>query len=237
MFIKKVIIQKEDVDTNSELKISALLRYLQDVGGAHADELNVGRDELIKNGNIWVVVKTDLHINRLPLLGDKIEISTHPGKDNGLIFPRFFQVYDKHHNLLVNVITLWVIINFETRRIIIRPFGNKVFPSESDPLDLPEPEKIDVIPTSLVAKRIASHNEVDINNHINNSYYSDYVLDVHDSSFYQTHRVKRLSISYDKEVHENDVIELYSNKESPEVIFGKVNDHKSFSAFVEYENK
>ena len=235
MFVKKYVVQKSDVDSNLNLKFSYLLYLFQEVAGEHADKLGVGRDQLIKNNNIWVVVKTDIHIERLPTLGEKIEISTHPGEDNGLIFPRYFQIYDKHHHLLVNAISLWVIINFETRRLVIRPFGNNKFPSESSPIDLKEPAKIDVNPTFLISKRVASHNEVDVNKHINNSYYADYVLDVHDAEFYKKHQVKRLLINYDKEVLENDVVELYSNKENPEVIFGKVNDHKSFSALVEYE--
>ena len=235
MFVKKYVVQKSDVDSNLNLKFSYLLYLFQEVAGEHADKLGVGRDQLIKNNNIWVVVKTDIHIERLPTLGEKIEISTHPGEDNGLIFPRYFQIYDKHHHLLVNAISLWVIINFETRRLVIRPFGNNKLPSESSPIDLKEPAKIDANPTSLISKRVASHNEVDVNKHINNSYYADYVLDVHDAEFYKEHQVKRLLINYDKEVLENDVVELYSNKENPEVIFGKVNDHKSFSALVEYE--
>ena len=122
MYKEKFVVQKDEVDSFGEIKISKLMWHMQNVAGEHAIKLKIDRDILMKDNNIWVVVRYDMKINRLPKLKEKYVITTHPGETKGFMFPRFFQVYDKHGNLLVNISSTWVVVNFDTRRIILRPF-------------------------------------------------------------------------------------------------------------------
>lgn len=234
MYKEKFVVQKDEVDSFGDIKISKLMWHMQNVAGEHAIKLKIDRDILMKDNNIWVVVRYDMKINRLPKLKEKYVITTHPGETKGFMFPRFFQVYDKHGNLLVNISSTWVVVNFDTRRIILRPFKDIILPVEHDPNDLELPTKINEEATNLVCKRLTKESELDINIHINNTFYYDYILETHDIEFYKENKVSRILLNYEKEITHPSEIEIYSNKNNPEVIIGKVDGNPSFLAKVEF---
>lgn len=237
MYKEKFVVQKDEVDSFGEIKISKLMWHMQNVAEEHAIKLKIDRDVLMKDNNIWVVVRYDMKINRLPKLKEKYVITTHPGETKGFMFPRYFQVYDKHGNLLVNISSTWVVVNFDTRRIILRPFKDVSLPVEKDINDLELPTKINEEATNLVCKRLTKESELDINIHVNNTFYYDYVLSIHDEAFYQENRVSRILLNYEKEITHPSEIEIYSSKTNPEVIIGKVNGNPSFLAKVEFTKR
>ena len=234
MYKEKFVVQKDEVDSFGEIKISKLMWHMQNVAGEHAIKLKIDRDILMKDNNIWVVVRYDMKINRLPKFKEKYVITTHPGETKGFMFPRFFQVYDKHGNLLVNISSTWVVVNFDTRRIILRPFKDINLPVEHDPNDLEVPSKVNEEATNLLYKRLTKESELDINIHINNTFYYDYILEIHDAEFYKENKVSRILLNYEKEITHPSEIEIYSNKNNPEVIIGKVDGNPSFLAKVEF---
>ena len=237
MYEEKFIVLSTDVDSNMEIRLSALLRYMQDVATTHATKLKIGHKELMENGKIWVVVRMDLSITRLPKVDEEFIVSTHPGVMSSFTFPRFFEVYDKHHHLLASASSTWVIIDYNTRRIVIKPFGDKNVPGEVNDHDIPLPGKINGTAENKVDTRKARYSEVDMNGHINNTHYYDYILDTHDLEFFKTNKVKAFSINYEKEIMVGDTVELYSNNDNPEIIQGKVNGSTSFTAKVEYVSR
>lgn len=237
MYQEKFVVDKSEVDVNGEIKISRLMLHAQDVAVEHARRLKIDRDVLMKDNNIWVVVRTDIKINRLPKLKEKYFLSTHPGETKGFMFPRYFQVYDKHKNLLVSISSTWVIVNFDTRKIALHPLKDVVLPFERSPDDLELPPKINDEASNVVLERLTKESELDINLHINNTFYYDYVLDVHDDSFYKENRVTRLTLNYEKEIIHPNKIVIFSNKNNPEVLVGKVNDNISFASKVEYTKR
>ena len=237
MYKEKFVVQKDEVDSSGEIRISKLMWHMQNVAVEHAIKLKIDRDVLMKDNNIWVVVRYDMKINRLPKLKEKYVITTHPGETKGFMFPRFFQVYDKHGNLLVNISSTWVVVNFDTRRIILRPFKDVSLPVEKDINDLELPTKINEEAANLVCKRLTKESELDINIHVNNTFYYDYVLSIHDEAFYQENRVSRILLNYEKEITHPSEIEIYSSKTNPEVIIGKVNGNPSFLAKVEFTKR
>ena len=237
MYSEKYTVLSTDINSTLEIRLSQLLRYMQDVATEHANKLNIGHKELLDKRKIWVIVRMDIKINRLPKVDEEFIVSTHPGEVKSFTFPRYFEVYDKHHHLLVSASSIWVTIDYDTRKIQLKPFGDKKLPFETDKDDLPLPEKIVGKADIKVDERKARYSETDMNGHINNTHYFDYVLDTHDAEFHKTHRIKSFCINYDKELLVGELIELYSNKENPEVIQGKVNGANSFTTKIEFEER
>ncbi len=237
MYFEKYTVLSTDVDFNLEIKLSTLMRYMQEVATNHANKIHYGRDDLQKNNNIWVVVRTDIKINRLPKVDEEILIYTHPGEAKSFMFPRYLKVTDKHKNILVSVASIWVVVNYDTRKIVLRPFGEQKLPSEVDKDDLPLPEKVSGEAINLVDERKGRYSEVDINGHINNSYYIDYVLDIHDLDFYKKHQVSRVLLNYEREVHSGDLMKIYSDGNNPEIVVGKIDGQLSYLAKVEFKDR
>lgn len=237
MFKEKHVVTSNDVDSSLQIRVSSLLRHMQDTATNHADKIKFGHNELGKDNHIWVIIRMQLEINRLPVLDEEFYITTHPGKAKAFMFPRYFQVYDKHNNLLLNASSTWVVLNYETRKVVINPFKDRKLPEEEDKNDLALPEKVLGESPALVETRKAKYSEVDMNGHINNTRYVDYILDLHDSEFHKKKMVKSLLVNFDKEIKEGDLISLYSNNQEPEIIHGLVDGQVSFAAKVEYKDR
>ena len=234
MFEEKFMVTSNDVDKNLEIRLSNLTRYMQQVATDHANKLKIGHNDLAKDRLVWVIIRTRLEINRLPKMDEIFYVSTHPGKTKMFLYPRYFQIYDEKHNLLVSASSTWVIINYDTRKVVMHPFDDRKLPEESSKEDIELPEKVIGEANSLVDTRRAKYSEVDMNGHINNTRYLDYILDSHDSSFHEKHAIKSFLINFDKEIMEGDQIELFSNGELTEIVHGKVAGQDSFSAKIEY---
>ena len=234
MFEEKFIVNSNDVDHNCEIRFSNLTRYMQTVATDHADKLKIGRGDLMKERHVWVIIRTQLQINQLPKLDEEFYISTHPGKTKMFLYPRYFQVFDKKHKLLVSASSTWVIINYDTRKVVTAPLSEKTLSEEHSDLDIELPEKVVGEANILKETRKAKYSEVDMNGHINNTRYLDYVLDLHDTKFHSEYRVASILINFDKEVMEGDVMELFTNDSLNEIVHGIVNGESKFSAKVEY---
>ena len=239
MYSEKYNVISTDVDANLEMRIAVLTRYMQDVATAQVDKLHFGHEDLVKDNNIWVVARMQMKINRLPKLGEEIVIATHPGETKTFMFPRYFMVYDKHKNLLVSVSSIWVVTNYATRKIVLRPFANRSLPAESHKDDLSLPERISGTEsaTQLVDQRKTRYSEMDMNGHINNTHYIDYILDTHNFDFYKRNRITGIEINYEKEILNDSVVDIFTNEENPEIIVGKIDDKASFSARISYEER
>ena len=237
MFKEKVLITTNDVDFNKEVKLSSLFLMMQKVATDNVDHLKMGRDELMKNNRVWVVIRTEVQLYRPIKVGEEITITTHPGEVKSFIYTRYFQIYDKKNNLIANSSSTWLVIDFTTRRIVPHPFEDRKMPEYHHRDDLPLPEKITQDASRFIYERVALYSETDVNEHINNTKYVDYVLDCHNLDFYRKYRVCRIVINFDKEIHPGENIKLYSNDSNPEVVIGKVNDKESFKALVEYQER
>ena len=233
MLKEKFVVNSNDIDGNLEIKLSSLTRYMQQVATDNACDIGFGHKQLSKERHMWVIIRMQMHINRLPKLDEEFYISTHPGDSKAFLYFRHFEVYDVHNKLLAVASSSWVVLNYDTRKVVIRPF-DKPIPSETNKDDIPLPEKVVGQAPNLVDSRKARYSEVDMNGHINNTRYVDYIQDMHDTAFFKENRISKILINFEKEIKEGDQISLFSNNDSPEVIVGKVNDQISFAAQLEY---
>ena len=237
MFEEKFIVNSNDIDGNLDIRLSSLTRYMQQVATDHAETIKLGHKELSKDRLMWVVIRMEMHINRLPKLDEEFYVSTHPGETKAFLFVRYFQVYDKHHKLLASVSSSWVILNYDTRKVVIKPFEGKKLVSEVNKDDIALPEKITETANELIESRKARYSEVDMNGHINNTRYVDYILDLHNTDYFKEYRISKILINFDKEIKEGEIIDLYSNNSNPEIVVGKINGQNSFVSRIEYIRK
>lgn len=235
MYKEKMQITSNDVDQNLELKLSSLFRFLQTVASNHAESVGAGHWDLFEHNLLWVVLRMEVKIYRTPILDEVITVGTHPGDAKSFIYPRFYEVYDKKGKLIISASSMWSMIDKDTRRVVLKPQGVKTIVGSKDKDDLPLPEKVPGDATILKDTRKVRYSEIDLNGHLNNTQYIEFLLDTHEPEFYKTHRIKGINVNYDKEIRSGQVVSLYSNDQVPEVIKGKVDDTNHFSALVEYE--
>ena len=86
-------------------------------------------------------------------------------------------------------------------------------------------------------QRTVRYSDIDLNGHLNNTKYIEYILDMKNSSFYKKKEIVSILINYEKELMDGDVVSLYSNEENPEYIIGKVEDKNIFEVLITYKDR
>jgi len=199
-----------DVGGNGQISITSLLRYFQEAAHEHANKLEVGFQKLQEQNLFWVLSAISLEIDNLPGFDELITVNTWPRGINKFYCLRDFLLY--HNNKIVAKATsLWLLIDVKSKRIV-RPeriiegidfFSDKrVFEDDFVPID-PIKEK------KLVEERRTRYSDLDINRHVNNVRYVEWVLDtVHDVA--DNKQISSLIVQYLGEFVENDKTLIYS---------------------------
>lgn len=237
MYKEKVHITSADVDQNLELRLSNLFKYFQIVGSNHVENLGLGHQDLFKHNLLWVVIRMEVKILRTPKLEEVVTFTTHPGDNRSFVFPRFYEVYDSKGNLMITASSMWALIDKTTRHVVTKPEGIKTIKGETHKDDIPLPERAVGDALNEIVKRKVVYSDIDLNGHLNNTKYIEFMLDTHEPDFYKTHRISEVNVNYDKEIKYGDEATLYSNLEEKEVIKGKVGEANHFTAQFIYEKR
>ena len=239
MYQEKIFITSNDVDDHYDLKISTIFKYLQQVSTNHAELLGLGKKDTVDKGMFWVITRMKVIIHKMPKMLETLTVTTHPGDMMLFIFPRFYEVYNEQGELVISGSSSWVLLDNETHKVKMKPFGDGYsLQGEKDERDIPVPEKVIGLDNiELVDERKVRYSDIDLNGHLNNTKYIDYITDTHDSHFYNKYCVKEILINYEKEIKDNDEVKLYSDNSIPEMIVGDVNDSHCFIAKINYEER
>ena len=238
MYQEKIFINSNDVDNHYELKISTIFKYLQQVSTNHSELLGLGKKDTVDKGMFWVITRMQVKILRLPHMLETVTVTTHPSDLMIFMFPRHYEIYDEKGELCIVGNAVWVLLDNNTHKVIMKPFGEGyTFKGETHPDDLKLPDRVIYDNLSKVETRRVRYNDIDLNGHLNNTKYIDYIIDTHDINFYKKYRVKEILINYEKEIKNEDSVDIYTDGNLPEVIVGDVNGSHSFSAKVSYEDR
>ena len=69
---------------------------------------------------------------------------------------------------------------------------------------------------------------------MNNVRYVELLMDTHDSSFYENHRVSAITLNYMKEIKEKETVEIFTNASNPETISVKTDGNIAFLGKVSF---
>ena len=235
MYQEKVFINSNEVDSHFDLKISSIFKYLQQVSTNHAEILGVGKKDTWDKGIYWVITRMKVVIHKMPKMLETLTVTTHPGETMLFMFPRFYEIYNEKGELVISASSSWALLDRKEHKIVTKHGFN--IPKEKDDNDLPLPEKITAKDISLVEKRKVRYSDIDLNGHLNNTKYIDYILDTHDLSFYDKKQVSEIVINYEKEVKDGDEVSLYSDNNFPEIIVGETNSSRSFTAIINFKDR
>ncbi len=239
MYQEKIFINSNDVDDHFDLKISTIFKYLQQVSTNHSELLGLGKKDTVDKGMFWVISRIHVKILKMPTMLETLTVTTHPGDLMMFIFPRHYQIYNEKGELCIIASAAWVLLDSNTHKAITKPFGDGyTFKGESLPEDMRLPDRV-IYDSELnkVETRRVRYNDIDLNGHLNNTKYIDYIIDTHDISFYKKYRVNEILINYEKEIKNEDNVDIYSDGNLPEIIVGDVSNSHCFVARISYEER
>ena len=195
-------------DCYGRCKPSFLLRFSQDAATSHCALLGVDWDTMAAKGYFWAVIRQRMEITRLPKSGETITVKTWPMPTSRVAYPRATAGFDAAGNELFKVISLWVIMDTQTRAMI-RPDKSGVdVLGTTFGTELPAPGGLNFKELAETTQRTVGFTELDINGHMNNTRYLDWLCDLLPSGFHKEHPIKAVTVCYLSEALEGQQVAL-----------------------------
>ena len=116
MYQFKSKVRFSEVNKEKNLKLAALTDYLQDTCTFQSEELGAGMDILRERNEAWILSSWEIIVNKLPKVGEEIFVGTFPCSFKGFYGHRNFYVIDANGEELARANSLWVYINFATKK-------------------------------------------------------------------------------------------------------------------------
>lgn len=205
-------IEASDVDLVARMKPSAMLLHAQELAGIHATSWGYPHDEMVKNGNFFILSRILLQMPQYPRFNQNIRIETWISPVRRSIFARYFRFLGAKGNELVRLSTIWMICDIASRKAISAQQAGVVLPDLDFPPPLEQPGRL-VIPEKNAlsdTERKCVYSDLDYNKHMNNARYADWVCDMFDAKLFEEQCLSQLQINFLAEVNPGDVVQLSS---------------------------
>ncbi|VTS28263.1 acyl-ACP thioesterase [Streptococcus pseudoporcinus] len=188
-------------DVKHDAKLPLLLAYCLTVSGCQSQLLGRSDAYLLEQFQlVWIITDYEVKIKRLPLFNETITIQTEALSYNKLFCYRQFDIYDQEGNQLADILTYFALMNPETRKVapipeeVVAPYQTEFVKKirrafKAAPLENPKSKDYHV-----------RYFDIDMNGHVNNSKYLDWIYDSLGYDFLRHHNPVSLRLKYVKEV-------------------------------------
>jgi acyl-ACP thioesterase len=185
------------VDTKARAGLPVLCHMMQESAWKHAENLELGYEALLNDNLVWILARQLIEIDVYPRWGDTITVETWATGQERLYWYRDFKILDTDHNLLGKGSTAWFVIDLETRKPQRADRLNYTLPDEFERMFSTRPGKIPRLqPSEPVFSVQAGYRHLDVNRHVNNVKYLQWLLEGFDLTFHETHNLHTFEVNY-----------------------------------------
>ncbi len=172
-----------EYDKNGKLALNSIIGIIENMGAKHSASVGDNLIESALKGVSWVLVEWNIKINELPDYTKELYIDTFAvNKKAELITRREFIVKDASSMVYITACERLVLQDFNNKSLVkVTPEMMEKYHPESelqneyDFTKIKEPCGYDTESPLKIRKT-----DIDFNNHIHNTYYLDYALDLMD---------------------------------------------------------
>ena len=208
IYVRNFTVEDAYVDRYGRMKPSQILYLAQDMGGRHSALMSLDYDTLAGRNLFWAVTRHRVQVSRMPMRGETLRLETWPLPTTRAAFPRSVVAYDSQGNELFRCITLWVLMDLDTRKMIVPGKSGIMVTGTLRGNEL-------TVPTGLPAKALRStvsrqvcFTDLDRNGHMNNCRYLDWIADLLPSAYHGSHEIREFTACYLSEAREGQELEL-----------------------------
>lgn len=229
-FKESFFVRSSEANIDWDLKLSSLFKLFQNTSVEATESLGMGKDKTLEKGYLWVISRVYVVINKMPKYLDNFTIETYPEPMMHFIYPRQYLIKDETGNILVRMSAVWALISAKTRKILFPSETNVIVPGITKGNELEYPVDFVKKDVEIKEKRIIRNSDTDINGHLNNTRYVDFIQDLKACD----KKINTFAIAYFEEVKEGEVLVLSASLDAT-YFTGKVNDKLVFEAEVTYK--
>jgi acyl-ACP thioesterase len=190
-------VRYSETDEQGRLSLTGVMDYLQDCSTFQSEDLGMGIRYLTAQNRAWWVTSWQIIIERYPVLGEEIRISTWPYDFKGIYGYRNFAIEDRDGNYLVKANSIWFFYDTMHQRPV-RPQRADIegYGECEPPMDMEYAPRRIALPgeyAQLEAIRVSRHH-LDTNHHVNNARYIEITKELLPESL----KVKEIRAEYKK---------------------------------------
>ena len=236
-FEQTIVVKQNEGDLNGRLKLSALLRYVQQISTDHCTELGVTGEDYQRTHSAFLLAKTSVEVYEDIMVADVLRLVTHPGIAARAVYPRYTEIFHEDGRLAASVDARWILVDTESRRIYRQKpddlhldFGNETVPLHED-ISVPKEKEAEEVGEEMVR-----YSRLDINHHLNNTEYADIVCDYLPTELICEKPIRKLILHYHQEVKLGESLKiLRKEREDGWYLCGSLPEKKAFEALVRFE--
>ncbi len=210
IYEKQHTLLMRDCDTFGRLKPSVILALFQDSSEALTEGWGVGLDAMLEKGIGWVAAKLECSVlTRLPRHAEIVTVRGWAARSRTGIYPFRYEILDADGTICVSGTSIWVLSDLSTHSMLSEKVPRLTLPTPEPP-DTPMPRM------RAIAQPVSPHHtprrvqfsELDINGHLTNTRYVDWMTDLIPRSFHASHPFTGLRIDYRRETFPEEEILL-----------------------------
>ena len=236
IYREKFNLREFECDQKYQLRVSNILRYMQQVCSTHLESLGIGYQLLLEQDMVFLLSSLHLKINRRPRGDEEIIISTCPLDPKGARFFRNTTISNNQGEILAEADTCWLLVSPTTRKIhrpSAFPYQLKTGTLEDDSflkLKLPE--------MAFAGQRKVVESDIDINGHMNNARYADIALDFLPYEVVSKKEVESVNLHFKHEalIGENLEISIANSTDKVYYVNGCTDNIEKFAAEITFKD-
>lgn len=203
-------IRNYEADTHGNLRLHSLANYFQDSADRNAIALGVGVPHLLEKGLTWVLHRMQINIHRWPKMPEEVIVTTNPSGEERVYIYRDYRMFDGNQNLLISASSTWLVFDLDKRKLVMPSAEIKsLFEPYRNMEHLPRAsQKYPSLPDSWKYKSqiTARYNEIDRNQHVNNSTYFQWLLEPLPADFLDNRQCNSLDITFRTECLHGQIV-------------------------------
>lgn len=189
-------------DVTARIKPSAILEIMQEMAGAHAELLDVGRSRLLPMNLAWVLTRVEVRMERYPLSGEIITVETFPMSNRRVFFPRYFIFRGAQGQQIGCAGSMWVVLDITTRKMANAAAIAPLLPDNSDltpPMGMPATVE-EVTGNESELLRLPVYTDLDMNGHVNNTRYLDWCCNALGIEAMRENALMQFAVNFNQEI-------------------------------------
>lgn len=206
------------VNPLGKLGLYGALNLLQETAWMHAETLGFGANDMEREGLYWVLTRQKLQMQEWPHFGEKISIETWLRPPEGAFVTREFLLRNRNDDVIGACSTSWLALQRETRKILpiqqLRSWAELTRPQTSGVEVMKIPVEGDY---EKLAKYRVRNSDLDINQHVNNTKYAQWILDAVPYDLHKTLFLKSYSVNFLAETHLGEEVQIDVSTKSTDV--------------------
>ncbi|MFU0826037.1 MAG: Acyl-ACP thioesterase [Lachnoclostridium sp.] len=173
MYSFKSRVRYSEVDHEKKLDMYSIINYFQDCSIFHSEDVGMGLDYMEKNKRIWLLNAWQIIVNRFPVLGEEITVSTWAYDFKSMYGYRNFMIQDSSGKVEAYANSIWVYVDTDTNHPakvtdeVAKGYGlDPKIDMNYAPRKIAIPKDLKTLPHFYVTR-----SNIDTNNHVNNGQY------------------------------------------------------------------